>query len=457
LSAGGDHLLGAKDPEYLFATLQQPPTPIRGSNLKGNTMNTETQANNTNKLPRPKYVVGMDAHSQKLAISIWECTDPWNPILYKRIPNFEICALRKTYERHVPLESITIVEASTNAAYLKHKLDSMGYRAEVVRADVIKGKERSRKICDSKDADNLALAYIKGAIQEFVWCPTDEFIEYRELVFSYRDCKKDLTRVSNRIWALCSQKGFDLEFIGGTTNPEKLRLKVTNLNVNGFTRMRLEMLVDEYEHFMKRREMLKKMMAEFVFQDNDMIALMQLPGVNYRTAFVTMAAIGNINRFSTPSKLAAYGGFSPILNTSGNEELRAQQKGGTGKPLDKEGRRDLKSFYVEAGQTVLNTCASSTLGKWGWRLINRGKPKNKVVCAIARKLITYAWHILHHDPTPNCEAEKFFNRKLVRFCGVLGKERLRELGYTKREDFANKHTHRLYAGLSRAEANACAV
>ena len=29
--AGGNHLPGAKDPEYLFATLQQPPAPIRGS------------------------------------------------------------------------------------------------------------------------------------------------------------------------------------------------------------------------------------------------------------------------------------------------------------------------------------------------------------------------------------------------------------------------------------------
>jgi hypothetical protein len=179
---------------------------------------------------------------------------------------------------------------------------------------------------------------------------------------------------------------------------------------------------------------------------------MQLPGINFLTAFATIAAVGNVERFSTPSKLAAYGGFAPILNTSGEEETRAQQKGGTGKPLDNEGRRDLKFFYAEAAQAVLNTCGDSTIGKWGWRMIYRGKPKNKVVCAIARKLLCYAWHILRHDPVPSREGEQLFKRKLVRFCGVLGKARIQELGYDKREDFANKHILRIYADLPQVES-----
>jgi transposase len=401
---------------------------------------------------QPLYVVGMDAHSRKLAISIWEWSDPWRPVLYKQIPCFEINALEKTYVRHVPLDSITLVEASTNSFYLKAKLERLGYRAEVVRADVLRGKERKRKICDSKDAENLALAYIHGDIKEFVWSPSEECEECRDLIFAYRDCEKDLLRTSNRIWSICNRKGLNFGIVGGTTKPEEIRRKVQASQIDGVIQMRLEMLIDDYENAMNRRIKLKQIIAEYTFTNDTVIELMQLPGINFLTAFATIAAVGNVKRFSTPSKLAAYGGFAPILNTSGEEETRAQQKGGTGKPLDNEGRRDLKFFYTEAAQAILNTCGDSTIGKWGWRMIYRGKPKNKVVCAIARKLLCYAWHILRHDPVPSREGEQLFKRKLVRFCGVLGKARIQELGYDKREDFANKHILRIYADLPQVES-----
>lgn len=401
---------------------------------------------------QPLYVVGMDAHSQKLAISIWEWSNPWKPTLYKQIPNFEIAAMRKTFERHVPLDSITIIEASTNAAFIKQELESIGYRAEVVRADAIKGKIKKRKICDSKDAETLALAYIHGDIQEFVWCPSNDYAEYRDVIFAYRDCIKDLTRISNRIWSICSRKGYKLGVTGGVTPPEVIRTRIEECHIFGIVRKRLDMLVTDYENNMQRREDLKTLIAEYVIANDIMIALMQLPGINYRAAFATVAAVGDVSRFDKASKLAAYGGFAPILNTSGEEETRATKKGGTGKPLDNEGRRDLKFFYAEAAQTILNTCADTPLGKWGWHLIHTGKPKNKVVCAVARKLLCYAWHILRHDPTPNREGEKFFTRKLIRFCGVLGNKRLQELGYSTRKDFANKHTTRIYARLSPASS-----
>jgi hypothetical protein len=53
---------------------------------------------------------------------------------------------------------------------------------------------------------------------------------------------------------------------------------------------------------------------------------------------------------------------------------------------------------------------------------------------------------------PSREGEQLFKRKLVRFCGVLGKVRIQELGYDKREDFANKHILRIYADLPQVES-----
>ena len=111
----------------------------------------------------PRFVIGMDAHSKKLAISIWDWSDRFNPCLHREIKCMDIEAMVATYERHVDLDSITIIEASTNSANLRRMLNEAGYRAEVVRSDTIANKERKRRICDIVDAENLALAYTSRA------------------------------------------------------------------------------------------------------------------------------------------------------------------------------------------------------------------------------------------------------------------------------------------------------
>jgi hypothetical protein len=180
---------------------------------------------------------------------------------------------------------------------------------------------------------------------------------------------------------------------------------------------------------------------------------MQLHGVNYKGAFALDAAVENPHRFSTASKLSAYGGFSPIVNSSGEEEECAKRKGGLKKPLDGEGRRDVKFFFTEAGQSVLTSCANSKLGKWGWTMINRGKSRNKVVCAIGRKLLTYSWHILRGDPTPNRHSEEFFKRKMRTFHQAIGAKRMHELGFGTRDQFAEAQAKLIYANLPMPTAN----
>ncbi len=136
-----------------------------------------------------------------------------------------------------------------------------------------------------------------------------------------------------------------------------------------------------------------------------MLRLMQLPGVNYRGAFALDAAVEDPKRFSKASKLAACGGFSPIVDSSGDGEERARRKGGL------------------------------------------GKPRNKVACAIGRKLLTYGWHILRGDPTPNRDGEEFFKRKMRGFHQAIGAKRMRELGYGTRNEFADAQAAVIYGGL----------
>ena len=401
----------------------------------------------------PRYVIGMDAHSRKLAISIWDWSDRFNACIHREIKCMDIEAMVKTYERCVDPDSITIIESSTNSATLKKMLNEAGYRAEIVRADIIANKERRRKVCDIVDAKNLALAYIKGDVDEFVWTPSDKYTEYRDIMFAYRDTSKEVTRISNRIWNICSRKGYKLPIRNATSKTATLRKMIVETGIGGFAKEQLEMLLDDYDRLFNRKKEISRKIAEIVLFNPRMLRLMQLHGVNYKGAFALDAAVEDPHRFSTASKLSAYGGFSPIVDSSGKEEENARRKGGLKKPLDGEGRRDVKFFFTEAGQSVLTSCASSDIGKWGWAMVNRGKPRNKVVCAIGRKLLTYSWHILRGDPTPNRHSEAFFKRKMRSFHQTIGAKRMHELGLGTRDQFANAQAKLIYGSLPETTVN----
>ena len=401
----------------------------------------------------PRYVIGMDAHSRKLAISIWDWSDRFNACIHREIKCMDIEAMVKTYERCVDPDSITIIESSTNSATLKKMLNEAGYRAEIVRADIIANKERRRKVCDIVDAKNLALAYIKGDVDEFVWTPSDKYTEYRDIMFAYRDTSKEVTRISNRIWNICSRKGYKLPIRNATSKTATLRKMIVETGIGGFAKEQLEMLLDDYDRLFNRKREISRKIAEIVLFNPRMLRLMQLHGVNYKGAFALDAAVEDPHRFSTASKLSAYGGFSPIVDSSGEEEEYARRRGGLKKPLDGEGRRDVKFFFTEAGQSVLTSCANSDIGKWGWAMVNRGKPRNKVVCAIGRKLLTYSWHILRGDPTPNRHSEAFFKRKMRSFHQTIGAKRMHELGLGTRDQFANAQAKLIYGSLPETTVN----
>ena len=400
----------------------------------------------------PRYIVGMDAHTKKLALSVWNWEDRFNPCVSQEFKCVGIGDMETVYRRHIGDDSLTIIEATMNAGDLKRRLREIGYAAEIVRSDTLKGKERRRKVCDIQDARNLAHAYICGDIDGFVLAPTKQTAERRDLMAAYLDTVRETTRLANRMWALCTEKGVEAPKGKGKPRVDRLLAAVAEAEVGEVAKMRFEALADDYLRMWQRRESLYRQIAETAATTHEMRALMQLPGVGCVAAFALVAAVGDILRFPTASKLAAYGGFAPVLDTTGDEEERARKRGGTGKPLDGEGRREIKTLFTEAGQTVMRKLPKTTLGKWGWAMFHRGKPWNKVVCAIGRKLLNYAWHIMRGDPTPNRHDEAFFARKMTALHEDVSAKRMRELGFGTRNDFAKMVCKEIYGALPEVNA-----
>jgi transposase len=124
--------------------------------------------------------------------------------------------------------------------------------------------------------------------------------------------------------------------------------------------------------------------------------LTRLPGVGPFTALVILAETGDIARFGSARKLAAWAGLTPTVRGSD----RVAHYG----HISKQGSVWLRWVLCEAAQTARRHPDFAA----SYQVIARRRGRKIATTAIARKLVARAWHLLaeasdapapHHQPT----------------------------------------------------------
>jgi len=396
---------------------------------------------------KPTILVGMDAHTRKLALCISEWYYGSDPCVLRKLPYVSLAEMETVYQRHVPKDSLTLVEASGNTVVIKDRLEKIGYKVFVLRSDILKSIQKKDKINDLSDAEKLCFAYARGNAHDEVWTASPKFREFRDLLSAYKRATCDSTRISNRMFGYCNHHGRKQPGRRGAKKLENIKTLYEAEGISNVEKTILKSLYDDYEHANDtRRQFAKAIMGEVV-RSSDMLRLMQLPGVGPIVAFAIVTVVEDVNRFENPKKLVAYFSVNPSVNSSGEEEERQKKAGKEHGHVSDFGRKDLKAYCSEIGQVVMRR-DDLEISKWGHRLHARGKLYNKVVMAVARKVVTYAWHILKGHETPSRETEALFKRKLRLLYHDYGKSEMQKLGYDSNSDFAEKIAKPLYAHLS---------
>lgn len=387
-------------------------------------------------------LVGMDAHSERISLCITEWSHGSDPVVKKQI-DISLNDLENTYRKQVTPDSVTVLEASTNAFSIHQRLRAIGYNSKVLASDTLAGRSRADNVTDKSDALKLTVAYARGGTRE-VHVPTYQYRQMRDIFFGYRNAVKDSTRCSNRIWAFCSQHGLKLPKRSFKSKVEKVKEELKAKEWSQEDRFHIEVLLQNYENALKTRDLYEKRIAEAIMANNDMINLMQILGVRFIIAFAMVAFVENVTRFENHKKLVAYLGLNPTVHKSGKAE------GANG--ISNFGRRDLKGLMIQAAQAAMRSGDTSD-AKWARRKAASGKPYNVAVAALARKMTIKAWHIMMGNPVPDREEEKSFNLKLQKLAYASGKESIKNLGYKTAVQFADDLCRRHYAHLPEKEAS----
>jgi transposase len=331
-----------------------------------------------------------------------------------------------------------VLEASGNSFQVVRLLAAVQRQALVLESCQMGKLKEAHANNDKISAVRIGKAYLAGTAK-VVWVPDPKTQERRDWFHAHRKAVKRTTQVRNRLLSYLSDNGVRLKkgtpLAKGPPATEQVR-KLHNWTVRQW--QVIEGLLMELRHADEQRTHWRRLIAQEVLADPQLLSLVRLCGVRELVAFALGALIGDIHRFAEPRKLVKYVGLNPAFDDSGNE----QWSGG----IAGHGRKDLRSLLIESAQAILRS--KHPLAKWGLKLLRRKGTLNLAVGAVARKLAVAVWYLMMGRWTPLEEIDERLALKVGKLITSVGTKGLRQLGKTRKafreEIYESLKTGRVY-------------
>ena len=369
--------------------------------------------------PRDGRLVAVDCHPDIYTAAVFEGTTPHDARKLCGRENLTLAQLLEWAGREFTPKDLFLLEAGANSFEIHGRLLALGLRAVVLESGHVGYHAKTYADNDKMAAARMALVYLAGNCP-CVWVPDAASWERRGLLHAHQSAVTAHTAATNELKGFLNQ--FTLRLGSRGLHAESTRTWIRE--ARDWTTLQRALLEDYFAQLdlqKKRREQLRRLIAQEVSKEPLMLRCMKLLGIGLINAFALVAIIGDVRRFARPEKLVAYIGLNPGQQTSG---LGKKIKLGLGQ----RGRGDLRHLLIQGAHAVLRSGRHTDLGKWGWKLFARKGHRHIAVAAVARKLVVQVWHLLSGNPPTSLEVDKSLNLKLQKLAVLLGQELRRELG-----------------------------
>jgi transposase len=168
---------------------------------------------------------------------------------------------------------------------------------------------------DKIDARALARLLASGFAGE-VWAPDEETAALRRLLSRRRQLVKQRTREKNQVHAVLMRNLEPRPPMSDVFGPRG-RAWLAARPLPEVEREMVEACLRHLDFLDQELAALDRAVARRVLASEEMLRLLQLPGVSAVTAATLTAAIGDISRFPTPRHLVGYLGLNPRVRQSG--------------------------------------------------------------------------------------------------------------------------------------------
>ena len=282
------------------------------------------------------------------------------------------------------------IEAGNQTAWIVDLLRELGAKVHVVHPLKVKLIAESKKKTDRIDAQLLAPLLRIGGLPEPVHVPSHRSRERRGLLVARRQLVRMRTQALNVVRGLLRQQRVTVRARalltpGGWTELQAAAVSPALREVVGVYEATVAAVTTALQA-------LDRQLAHRATRDPRGARLETIPGVGPVSAQTLVAAVDTIQRFPTAKKLVAYSGLAPSVRASGERVEYGR--------ITKDGRSEIRAVWVQAAHAVLavKDVAARPLQAWCERLARRRGKKTALV-ALARKLLTIAFHLLREGTT----------------------------------------------------------
>ena len=318
--------------------------------------------------------VGIDVHRKRSQVAV---IDQDGEVLANRnVPNGVTPILSVIGD--LPSGTPAAFEAAFGWGWLVELLEDYGFEPHLVHPLQCKAIASARLKNDKVDAAILAQLLRADLLPE-AWIAPPQVRQLRALLRHRIQLVRLRTLLRNRIHAVLADHGHDRPG-GYWSGPGRAWLASLDLPaVSAVVICDALALIDALESVIDR---LDAEIRGHARSDPRVKILTQLPGVGPFTALVLLAEIGDVTRFASARKLASWAGLTPTVRGSDRTVRHGH--------ISKQGSVWVRWILCEAAQTAKRSPQFAAR----YQIIARKRGKKIATTAIARKLLTRAWHLL---------------------------------------------------------------
>jgi transposase len=318
--------------------------------------------------------VGIDVHRKRSQVAV---IDQDGTVLANRnVPNGTETIL--SVIGGLPAGTQAAFEAAFGWGWLLEVLEDYGFEPHLVHPLQCKAIASARLKNDKVDAAILAQLLRADLLPE-AWIAPPAVRQLRALLRHRAQLVRLRTLLRNRIHAVLADHGHDRP-AGCWSGPGRQWL--AGLQLPAVSREVIEDALALIDALQAPIDRLDLEVREHARAEPRVKVLTALPGVGPYTALVILAEAGDVTRFGSARKLAAWAGLTPTVRGS-DRTIRHGH-------ISKQGSAWLRWILCEAAQTAKRSPEFAA----GYQAIAARRGKKIATTAIARKLLTRAYHLL---------------------------------------------------------------
>ena len=312
--------------------------------------------------------IGVDIHARQQTLSYLDTEDGTTGQVELQHERDDVKGFYCQFQGEV----IVGIEACGYTNWFEELIEQLGHKLLVGDAAEIRRLARRRQKNDRRDADLLLDLLVHHEFPALFRYSRESREVLRQLRYRHKLVKLR-TMVANTLHALAINAGLSLRAKLLTPGG---RQQLRTLQLSAISQQQRDELLSLADELTRRIQTVEQWLQTQAKSDARVQRLQTHPGVGLLTSLCLVHTLGDLSRFSSTRKVAAYVGFDPMEDSSAERKVY----GG----ISKAGSKLLRYLLVEAGQTAAKD--DQDLKQFYRRLLpRRGKARAKV--AVARKLL----------------------------------------------------------------------